>query len=124
MADGQHDVVGLDMLATGQRHAGDLAVLSLQRFHFAGEPDFATQFGDGVAHDFHHAHQAERADVRLAHVQDFFRRAGQHEFLEHLFACPRRLRRIAHSIPGSARACATGPTYLWCVPAPPCRVPG
>ncbi|MNV38859.1 hypothetical protein D3C71_1304220 [compost metagenome] len=86
VADSQHDVVGLDMFAVGERHARDLAVLALHGFHFAGEPDFAAQFGDGVAHDFDHAHQAERADVRLADVQNFFRRAGQHKFLQDLFA--------------------------------------
>ncbi|MNL01081.1 hypothetical protein D3C87_1215360 [compost metagenome] len=86
MAHGQHDVVGLDMFAVGERDAGDPAIFALQRFHFAGEAHFAAQLGDGVAHDFDHADQAEGADVRFGDVQDFFGRAGQDELLQHFFA--------------------------------------
>ena len=35
---------------------------------------------------FDHRHQAERADVRLADVEDFFRRAGLDELVQHLAA--------------------------------------
>jgi hypothetical protein len=44
------------------------------------EAVFAAQADDLVTQRLYHGHQPERADVRLGHVEDLFRRAGGDEF--------------------------------------------
>src|SRR3989338_2022521 len=52
--------------------------------HAALETDFTTQRLDGLAHLLHHAHQTEGADMRMALIQNLFRRTRLDEFLQHL----------------------------------------
>ncbi|OIQ82723.1 hypothetical protein GALL_354960 [mine drainage metagenome] len=61
-------------------------IFDLDFLHPALEADFAAQFDNGLAHLFNHADQPESADVRVAHVEDFFGRAGLDELLQHLAA--------------------------------------
>src|SRR5262249_58868979 len=46
--------------------------------------DFSPQRVYRLAHPLHHGDEAEGADVRLAHVENFRRRASFHELREHL----------------------------------------
>ena len=102
------------------------------------EPVFAAQRLDRRAHALHHRHQPERADMRLAHVQDLRRRAGLRRTRS--APCGPRWRRVLDlavqlavgeragaalaelhvAIPGRARRAATGPRCPSCARAPPC----
>src|SRR3989338_1504779 len=91
VADRQHQMIRGDVFAAAEHHAANVSdvigsVLDFDVVHAALEADLAAQRLDGFAHLFHHAYQAERADVRLAGVQDFFRRARLDEFLQHFSA--------------------------------------
>jgi hypothetical protein len=61
----------------------------------AAEADLAAQRLDLGAHGFDHGHQLEGADVRLADIEDFRRRAGLDEFGEHLAPAPARVLDLA-----------------------------
>ena len=62
---------------------------------FALETDFAAERDDLRAHLLDDAREPERADVRLAHVQDFLRRARAHELVHHLAAVELRILDLA-----------------------------
>jgi len=82
--DGQHHVMRGDALAAFQQHGLHPAVGDLDVRHLALEADLRAQLLHFVAHPFHHADQAEGADVRFAHIQDLFRRTGLDELGHHL----------------------------------------
>ena len=50
------------------------------------EPYFTTQGDDLGTHLFYHADQAKGADVRFADVQNFLRRTGFDELVQHFAA--------------------------------------
>ena len=77
VADRQHDVIGGDVLAAGQHHAAHLRrILDVEVHDLALKADLAAQRVDRRAHVLDHRDQAESADMRLADVEDFLRRAG------------------------------------------------
>ena len=80
----QHHMAAGKGLAIGQYHALQLSIIDDQIGHLALEAYLATQGDDLLAHGGDHAGQAEGADVRFAHVHDFFRRAGADELVHHL----------------------------------------
>jgi len=84
VAQRQHDMVRPDLLAVLQGDTADVAILDLDVGDVLLEADFAAQRHDVGTDLFDHADQAEGANVRFAHVQDLFGRAGLDEFGEHL----------------------------------------
>ena len=80
VADGQYHMVGGDAFAAGEHYAAHLSVVNFDIVHPALETDLTAERLDCGAHFFHHAHQPEGADVRLAHIQNFRRCAGLDEF--------------------------------------------
>ena len=81
VADGQDDVVGVDLLAAGQRQAADVAVgVQLDVLDARAEAVFAAQGLDLGADALDDGDQAEGADMGFAGGKDFFRRAGFDEF--------------------------------------------
>src|SRR6185369_1837125 len=100
VADGEHDMVGGDAFAPGQHDAAHLAVaggvaFDLDFLDLGPEAHFAAEFENVGAHLLDHADQPESADVRLVDEEDFFRRAGLDEFLEHLAAMVLRVLDLA-----------------------------
>ncbi len=91
----QHHVATVQRFAVGQHHAFDLAILDEQVGDLALEAHFTAQRDDLLAHRGHHAGQAKGADVRLAHEEDFCRRAGAHELVHHLAAVELRVLDLA-----------------------------
>ena len=92
---GEHHMAAMQGLATGEHHAFELAVVDHQVGHLALEADFAAEGDDLFAHGGDHAGQAEGADVRLADVEDLFRRAGADEFVHHLAGVELRILDLA-----------------------------
>ena len=93
MANRQHHVPRLDPLAAFQPHAADMAcaagiLVDFDVHDLALEAVVAAQRLDGPPNFLHHAHQPEGADMRLADIQNFGRRAGLDEFRQHLAAAP------------------------------------
>ncbi|KPY81638.1 hypothetical protein ALO94_200408 [Pseudomonas syringae pv. spinaceae] len=86
VAQRQDDVPGLDLFTAVELDAQQLAVLDHQVGHALLKAHFAAQRFDLVTHVFNHTGQAERADVRFADVENFFRRARFHELVQHLAA--------------------------------------
>ena len=89
VAEREHDLVGRDRRAFGAaalatRDGANAPVLDQQVGHALAEADLAAQRLDLGAHLLDHADQPERADVRLADVEDLVRRAGLDELVEHL----------------------------------------
>ena len=80
----QHHMVGRDMFTAAKHDAAHLPVVDIKVVDPALKADFAAQRVNAFAHSLHHANQPERTDVRLAHVEDFRRRAGLDEFRQHL----------------------------------------
>src|SRR5687768_3067031 len=80
----QHDVIGGDALAAGQRHTAQPPVFDVQVVNLALKTDLPAERVYLLAQLFHHRHEAERADVRLALVEDLGRRAGLDQLGEHL----------------------------------------
>ena len=76
-------------------HAFDLAVVDQQVRDLALEAHFAAERDDLRAHLLDDAGEAEGADVRLADVEDFLRRAGAHELVHHLAAVELRILDLA-----------------------------
>src|SRR6185369_9623431 len=100
VADGEHDMLGGDAFAAGQHHAANLAVaggvaFDLDFLDLGPEAHFAAEFENVGAHLLDHADQPEGADVRLVDEEDFLRRAGLDEFLEHLAAVVLRVLDLA-----------------------------
>ena len=81
---GQHHVVALQCFAVRELQRAHLALIDLDIVDPRFETHFTTQFVDGRAHLFHHADEAERADVRPAQIQDVVWRTGLDEFVQHL----------------------------------------
>ena len=101
----QHDMVGCDLLAAFQHHAAHLAVAIEQQVgHLALKAIFAAQAFDGLAQALHHRHQPEGADMRMGLGEDFFRRAGLHEFGQHLAAQMARVLDLAVELAVGERA--------------------
>ncbi len=86
VAQRQNHMPRLELFAAVQLHAQQLAVLDHHVGHALLEAHFAAQRFDLMAHVLDHARQAERADMRLADIEDFFRGAGFHEFVQHFAA--------------------------------------
>ena len=93
VADSEDDVVGGDAFATIEHDAAHLAAaVGSDRFvdqhidHATHEAKFAAEGLNRGAHVLHHFHEAKGADVRLADVHDFVRRARLYEFLKHFAA--------------------------------------
>jgi hypothetical protein len=88
VAEREDDVIAGERLAAGERHPADAftlgAVLDQHIGHALLEADLAAQRLDLVAHRLDHANQAESADVRLRHVENFVRRARLHKLGQHL----------------------------------------
>ena len=99
VADGHHEVAGRQRFTRVQFHAHDLARVAFafdqHVFDARLEADFATQGEDFGTNLLDHLDEAERADVRLADVQDFFRRARLHELIQHLAAVVLRILDLA-----------------------------
>jgi hypothetical protein len=95
VAERQHDVPSADRFTVLEHGAFDLALVDLEVRDFAFEPDFATELLDLRAHLLDDPRQAERADVRLAHEQDFFGRARAHELVHDLAAVELRILDLA-----------------------------
>ena len=68
VADGEHQMISCDVLAIDEHHTGDLPVLYFDIIHATTEADLAAQRLYRLAHFLHHAHQPERADMRMALV--------------------------------------------------------
>ena len=83
-----------DQLAVFDQHVGDAFL----------EAHFAAQFADLLAHVFDHAGQTERTDVRLADVEDFFRRAGLDELVQDFAAKELRILDLAVQLAVGERA--------------------
>src|SRR3546814_6916637 len=73
----------MNTFATGQLNTDQLAVLDQHSRDPLLEAYFTAQGANLLTHVFHHACQTERTDVRLADVEDLFRRAGLDEFVQH-----------------------------------------
>jgi hypothetical protein len=91
VADGQHHVLGRQVVAGRQMQALQLARpvgggLDVEVVDLVLPAILAAQALDGLAHALDHRHQAEGADVRMGLGQDLFRRAGLDELLQHLAA--------------------------------------
>ena len=91
VAQGEDDMIGVDGLAICQRDAAHAALAvgcfnDIEIVDTRAEAVFAAQRFDGGTQAFHHRHQPEGADMRLADEQDFLGRAGADEFLQHLAA--------------------------------------
>lgn len=95
VAHGQHHVVTLQRFAVRQLQRAHLALIDLDVVDPRFETHFTTQFVDGRTHLFHHADEAERADVRPAQIQDVVRRTGLDEFVQHLAAIVVRILDLA-----------------------------
>ena len=96
VAERQHHVVGGELFAAGERQPSNVAGLDQHIGHALPEAHLAAERFDLGAHLLDHADEPEGADVRLAHVEDFFRRTGLHELGEHL---AREVARVADLAP-------------------------
>ena len=85
MAGGQHVILSGSQIVHMQRLQRASGV-ALDIGHALLETDLAAQRLDLFADAFHYLHQAEGADMRACHVEDFFRRAGLDELFHHLAA--------------------------------------
>ena len=112
VADREHDVVGADFFAAGQRHpahvtgAGRVG-LDQHVLDPAAETDLAAERLDRRAHRLDHPDQPERADMRLADVGDLLGRAGFDELGDDLAAVVHRVADLAPQLAVGERARAT-----------------
>jgi hypothetical protein len=88
--------------------AGFEAGFDVQVHHLLAKADLATQRFDLRTHLLDHADQAEGADVRLGHVEDFFGRTGLHKLGQHL---AREVARVADLAPQLAVAEGAGAAF-------------
>ena len=90
VTDGQHDMVGGDMLATRQHHAlhSAFAVSLFNREigHAGFKPVFASQLLNRTAHILDHFHQPEGADMWMRFGEDLWRSFCLHKFGEYFAA--------------------------------------
>src|SRR3546814_3358792 len=91
VAEREDDVIGFEYFAARERHAVDAAVFDTHVGDLLFEAHFTAERFDFLAHACDHAGQAEGADMRLADVEDFVRRAGLDEFVQHLAAVELRV---------------------------------
>ena len=84
MAHCKHDVIGRYRFATGEHYAAHLSIVDHDITYPGLKAELTTERLDRLAHRLHHTHQAEGADVRLAHIHDFFRRTRLDELGQHL----------------------------------------
>src|SRR5450759_2737119 len=77
---------GFDVFTAGKHHTLHLPVTNFDVVNATLEAYLAAERLYGLAHFLHHAHQTERADVRLADIQDFRWRTGCDEFIQHFSA--------------------------------------
>ena len=107
---GQHHVIRIDLLATGEHHTthahGLKRAVEREVHHARLEANFAAQRNDLGAHFLHHAHEPKCADVGLAHPLDFFRRTCLDEFGQHLAREVARVTDLAPQLAIRKRSCA------------------
>ncbi len=84
-------MLGQNLLAAIEHHAVQLAVFDQHVGHPLLEAHFTAEGDDLLTHIFHHAGQAEGADMRLADVEDLFRRTGLDELVQHFAAVELRV---------------------------------
>ena len=82
--------------AVSQYESAHVAVFDDEVGHALAEADVAAERHDLGAHLLDHADEAKGADVRLGHVENFFRRTGLDELGQHL---AREMPRIADLAP-------------------------
>ena len=83
VAQRQDHMAGVQLLAIGQYHAGQLTIVDQYICHALLEAHFATQRFDLLTHVFYDTGQTERTDMRLADVEDFVGCACFHELVQH-----------------------------------------
>ena len=89
VADRQHDVIGLEVVAAVEVQPADMPLAvgvgrDIEPVDARPEAIFAAQALDRLAQAFDHRHQPEGADMRVRLGQDFGRRAGLDELGQHL----------------------------------------
>ncbi len=75
-----------DLFTAGQHHTAYLTIVDVDIFDTTLKAYFTAQCRNVGAHLFHHGYQFEGADVGLAHIKNFMRCTGFHEFGEHFAA--------------------------------------
>ena len=76
-------MVGTNLFAARERQAANLAILDQDIIDLARKAEFAAECLDARAHVLDHFDQAERADMRLADVEDFLGSACFDELVEY-----------------------------------------
>ncbi|MNI32593.1 hypothetical protein D3C73_865120 [compost metagenome] len=82
MAEGQDHVFRMNLLAAVEFDADQLAVFDQYVGDALLEAHFTAEGANLLTHVFHDTGQSERADVRFADIEDFFRRAGLDELVQ------------------------------------------
>src|SRR5690606_24999269 len=95
VAHGQDRMRGFQHLAAIELDAAQTAVLDQQIAHLTAETHFAAELFDLLAHARDHAGETKGADVRLADVENLFRRSGPDELMQHLAAMMARVLDLA-----------------------------
>jgi hypothetical protein len=88
-------MIGGDLCAISQRDTFDLTCLDVEIDHPALEANLAAKLSNRFAHVLNHRHQFEGADMRLADIENFRRRTGLDEFLQHFAAVVLRILDLA-----------------------------
>src|SRR6218665_1006508 len=86
VANGQYDMASGQYFTGGKMQRTNFPVFNFDIVHALAETDFTAQRFNAGTHGFNHGHQLEGADMRLAHIEDFFRCASLHELREYLAA--------------------------------------
>ena len=95
----------VQLLTIVEHDAFELTVFDQDIHDLPLEAHLATERDDLLTHARDHAGQPERADVRLAHIQNFFRRARLHELLHDLAAVELRILDLAVQLAVREQTC-------------------
>src|SRR6478609_7664560 len=79
VAQGKNHMIGLNNFAALKNDSTHATIFNQHIGDLLFEADLSTQRFDLLTHARHHAGESERTDMRLADVEDFFRRACLHE---------------------------------------------
>ena len=114
MTDREHDMIGRDAFTAREQHRAHAlrprsAVvdrLKLEVFDATTEANLTTERENIRAHLLHHAHESERSNVRLTHIENLIRRASIHELAQYLASIVLRILDLAIQLAIRKRTCA------------------
>ena len=106
-----HDMIRANLDAIIATHTDNttriIRTIEQQLIDTRAETHFTAESDDGGAHVLDHRDQTERSDMRLGHIQNFFRRTRLHKLRQHLAAVMEFIRDLRIQLPIRKCPCTT-----------------